>query len=111
MSQPALSNLLKRKWAPSLKTARAIADIDGHASLEAMIGPIEMTTSKPIKPVGVPFPNLEACISYWAARKQWSPWTIAAAKAGYFGAKDIDGPEWEAKLDALEALLGKGLGE
>ena len=113
ITQPALSNLLKNKWAPGIKTANHIAQLDGYSTLEGLIGPIEPPGGKvsPVPLASLPpetrYPNLEACLSYWRGRKAWSEWAIAVARAGYCGEKDLDGPAWEKALDEIDTKLKK----
>jgi len=42
---------------------------------------------------------------FYASSKHWSPWTVAAARAGFFGSTDFAAPEWAGKLDILEKAL------
>jgi transcriptional regulator with XRE-family HTH domain len=51
----------------------------------------------------VRYPSLEACIAFFHKRKQWEPWVLAAARAGYW-ADDCEPPDWEKRLDTLQAI-------
>lgn len=113
ISQPALSNLLHGKWAPGMKTATAIAQLDGYATLEGLIGPIVVAAPvaqrpPPSAPPEERYPRLEACLAYWSGQKTWSPWTVAAARAGFWGDADLTPQEWHERLDDLERILENG---
>lgn len=105
ITQPAVSALLKGRWKPGLSTARHIAAAVGM-QLEELIGDFEETTTvkRPSTPVS-PRPNLEVCVAFHAEKRTWSPWTLAAARAGVFGPTDFAAPEWSSKLDALESVM------
>lgn len=105
ISQPSLSNFLKGKWHPGMTTAKAIAHVNGM-TLEALIGEYSDPDESlhPTEPE-VRYPNLDVCLRFFSAEKTWSPWTIAAARAGFFGAADMPPPAWQEKLDALERAL------
>jgi transcriptional regulator with XRE-family HTH domain len=110
ITQPALSSMLKGRWKPGLTTANHIAEALG-VTLDALVGPHGGTTATQARDgvdEATPFPNMGVCLRFYQGQKSWSPWTIAAAKAGYFGAKDVAGPDWVERLDKLEMLLGKG---
>lgn len=114
LSQPSLSTMLKGKWRPGVTTARAIANLDGQ-TLEELLGDWQQEEQAPAPaaraPVTTPdrrYPNLSTCISFHLGVKHWSPWTVAAAAAGYYGDQDFPAPMWVAKLDELEAILAKG---
>ena len=66
-------------------------------------------TAKRVAPVPVliSFRNLDTCIQFYAATKLWSTWTVAAARAGYFGTSDFAPPEWATRLDKLESVLDR----
>lgn len=110
VSQQSISNLIKGSYSPGLKPARQLANLDGK-TLEQLVG--DYGADEPSSDGGntrVPsatsgFVNLDVCIQFHAATKHWSPWTIAAAKAGFFGLADFAPPEWVNKLDALEKAL------
>lgn len=117
LSQQSVSRLLNRDYKPSPRYVAEIAILDGKRSVEELVGPYVS-----VKPKGLPPPesaplllmarnamkNLETCISFYEVKKHWSPWTLAAARAGFFGAEDFPAPDWPAKLDVLERLLEKG---
>lgn len=105
LTQPALSNLLAGKWKPGMSTALAVAELDGQ-DLEDLIGPIHGDApSSTSLPSEESFHNVDVCVKFFGGRKTWSPWTIAAAKAGVYGDTDFPSPEWEPKLDKLEKAL------
>lgn len=112
LSQPALSNLIHGKWAPGIRTAQAIAQLDGYADVAGLIGPIVPQSKGSAVPSSAlsaeRYPNLEACIAYWAPSKVWSPWTVAAARAGYWGDADLSPQDWAGRLDELERILENG---
>lgn len=112
VSQQSASALLKGKYRPGVRVASNIANLDGK-TLKQLVGdfddpeptgpPIATATHAP----GQVFANLDVCLQFYASSKQWSPWTVAAARAGYFGNVDIPAPAWAAKLDMLERVLDK----
>lgn len=108
ITQQSVSNLLKGTYRPGLKVAQDIAILDGR-ELEDIVG--DYTRPSSVMPApgsnghGSPFANLDVCVQFFASTKSWSPWTIAAARAGFFGASDFAPPEWSGKLDALEKAL------
>lgn len=107
ISQPSLSALLAGKWKPGVSTAKAIAQVSGM-TLRDLIGDYDEPTAEQRMQQAAadnPFPNLDRCLAFYAATKTWSPWTIAAAKAGYFGPEDVAPPDWEHRLDALEQRM------
>ncbi len=111
VTQQTISNLLKGKYKPAIRVADEIATLDGHHSLDELIGPYGKDNGAHASGGSVapmkdePFSNLSVCIQFFAATKHWSPWTIAAARAGFFGTTDFPPPEWVAKLDSLEKTL------
>lgn len=110
LTQPALSNLLAGKWKPGMTTALAIAELDGM-ELRDLIGPLHGAEPPPSGTLPVlsddeRFRNIDVCVKFFGGKKNWSPWTIAAAKAGVYGDEDFASPEWEEKLDKLEKALG-----
>ncbi len=114
IAQPSLSALLKGKWKPGVKNAKHIAQLD-QRTLEDLIGPYADVEPPARRQKGASkmgeqamFPNLEVCIQFHSGKKSWSAWTLAAARAGYWGSQDIPAPDWEAKLDALEKTLDRG---
>jgi transcriptional regulator with XRE-family HTH domain len=112
ISQQSISNLLKRTYRPGLKVATEIAILDGRGSLEELVGVVAEAEppERSIVTLGGavddgPFANLTICVKFFASTKHWSPWTIAAARAGFFGNADFAAPEWASKLDHLEKAL------
>jgi DNA-binding XRE family transcriptional regulator len=110
VSQQSVSKLLKGEYRPGLKVATEIAVLDGKESLEDLIG--DFASPAPSSPAlaarndfASTFANLDICVQFFASSKHWSPWTIAAARAGFFGQADFAPPEWAGKLDALEKAL------
>ncbi len=111
ISQQSVSNLLKGTYRPGLKVATEIATLDGK-ELEDLIGDYAAPVHALHHHNGVSmgpstFANLDVCIQFHANTKHWSPWTIAAARAGFFGPTDYPAPEWTGKLDLLEKTLDK----
>lgn len=113
ISQQSVSKLLKREYRPGVRVASNIANLDGR-TLRDLVGDFEEedpmpTRSPPPGPAlpGAPsaFTNLDVCIQFHASTKHWSPWTIAAARAGFFGNSDFAAPEWAGKLDHLERAM------
>lgn len=117
VTQQTVSNLLRGSYHPGIKVARAIANLDGK-TLEQLIGD-DYARPQPQQPMllaepvtgygtsGAQFPNLTVCLQFHSGSKTWSPWTVAAARAGFFGNSDLPAPEWAAKLDHLEKALEK----
>lgn len=111
ITQPSLSALLHGKWKPSVTVAKAIAHLDSR-TLEDLIGPYgEPDQEKTDYTAAIahlpPYPNLEVCVRFFRTEKSWSPWTLAAARAGFFGDNDIPPPGWSERLDFLERSLDK----
>lgn len=110
LTQPSVSRLKKGLWTPGLTTARYIAQLEG-VTLEDLIGPVRLDDEPMAAAPGATlvldarFQNLEICVRFHADEKRWSPWTLAAARAGFFGEKDFAPTQWPPKLDALEAAL------
>lgn len=106
VSQQSISNLIKGTYSPGVKPARQLANLDGK-TLEQLVGDFGVEEGavgeRPVLATG--FANLDVCIQFYASTKHWSPWTIAAAKAGFFGLADFAPPEWVGKLDSLEKAL------
>lgn len=107
ISQQSVSNLLKGDYRPGFKPARAIANLDGKKLEQLLEGFALNDTPSSAPPGGSTFLNLDVCLQFYAATKHWSPWTIAAARAGFFGNADFAPPEWSGKLDLLERALEK----
>lgn len=112
VTQQTVSNLLKGTYHPGAAVAAAIANLDGQ-TLEQLVGDFNHPEPENVPapaPQSAPesFSNLTTCIAFYASTKHWSPWTIAAARAGYFGLADFAPPEWADKLDALERTMEKG---
>jgi DNA-binding XRE family transcriptional regulator len=111
VSQQTISKLIAGEYTPSPKIATEIAVLDGKETLEDLIGDFKEAEHAPAAiAAGLvaghdPFKNLTVCIDFHASTKHWSPWTIAAARAGFFGNSDFAAPEWASKLDALEKGL------
>jgi DNA-binding XRE family transcriptional regulator len=118
ITQQSVSNLLRGTYHPGIKVARAIANLDGK-TLEQLIGDYAQPEGAPMQlaeavalgyspaTTSQQFPNLTTCLQFHASSKHWSPWTIAAARAGFFGNADFAPPEWSGKLDHLEKALEK----
>lgn len=111
LTQPSISALLKRKWSPGISTARTIAQLAGK-KLEDLIGDFHPEPEARPAPGGIAhrhahhvLENLEACIRFYQGTRNWSPWTIAAAQAGFYGSVDPLAPDWAEKLDFLEKTL------
>jgi DNA-binding XRE family transcriptional regulator len=104
ISQQSVSKLLTGDYRPSLKVATEIAILDGKEDLEDLIGEFAKPNSGGSVELGS-YANLEICVQFHSATKQWSPWTIAAARHGFFGPTDFAPPEWPDKLDHLEKAL------
>ena len=113
VSQQTVSALLKGTYKPSLRVAKEISVLDGRNTLEELVGVYgtedvdERPATSAIAKGPDPYANLTVCIQFHAASKHWSPWTIAAARAGFFGNADFAPPEWAGKLDHLEKALEK----
>jgi transcriptional regulator with XRE-family HTH domain len=109
ISQQSASALIRGEYNPGLKPAKALANLEG-TTLEQLIGDYAETS---VQPGSGPthhsgsstFKNLDICIGFYASSKHWSAWTVAAARAGFFGQSDFAPPEWAGKLDALEKSL------
>lgn len=111
ISQQSVSKLLKGEYRPGIKVASEIAVLDGKEGLEELIGDFAMPATSPNAAYhaagGSSFANLDTCIAFHAPTKHWSAWTIAAARAGFFGNADFAPAEWAPKLDHLERILEK----
>jgi DNA-binding XRE family transcriptional regulator len=109
VSQQTVSKLIVGDYTPSPKIATEIAVLDGKESLEELIGEFPVVEAAPAAATGAvqsePFENLSTCINFHKSSKHWSSWTIAAARAGFFGNADFAAPEWTKKLDYLEKAL------
>lgn len=119
ITQQSVSNLVRGTYHPGIRVARAIANLDGK-TLEQLIGDYAVPEAAPAMSLAEavasgygpstaaqPFPNLTTCLQFHASSKHWSQWTIAAARAGFFGNADFAPPEWAGKLDHLEKALEK----
>lgn len=120
LSQQTISALLKGTYRPGVVPARAIANLDGKR-LEDLVGDfghvqitiVDQAAPSQIEPIALlgpgptpgNFKNLDVCLQFYAATKHWSAWTVAAARAGFFGNSDFAPPEWVGRLDKLEAAL------
>lgn len=108
ISQQSVSNLMRGTYRPGLQVATEIATLAG-VELEDLVGTYAASSPAAHHAAshgsGSPYANLDICIQFFASSKQWSPWTIAAARAGYFGNSDFAAPEWASKLDMLERTL------
>lgn len=110
ITQQSVSNLIKGTYHPGLKVAKDLAILDGK-ELDDLIGdyaesmPPAISTAAMISANGAAFINLDVCVQFHAGTRVWSPWTIAAARAGVFGSTDFPAPEWADKLDHLEKAL------
>ncbi len=109
VTQQTISSLVSPtgKYNPGMRVASAIANLDGQ-TLEQLIGEFTDPDAPVLMPTnGAPsgFANLDVCIQFHSSTKHWSPWTIAAARSGFFGSSDFAAPEWVAKLDTLEKAL------
>ncbi len=106
ISQQSVSNLLKGTYRPGVKVASEIALLDGR-ELEDLVGDFASPVAHPgtARDAVDGFANLTVCLQFYASSKHWSPWTIAAARAGFFGNADFAAPEWAGKLDVLEKAL------
>jgi DNA-binding XRE family transcriptional regulator len=112
VSQQTVSNLLRGTYKPSLRVADEISTLDGKNTLEELVGVYGKADEdegprkrRHAEDFGAAFANLDVCIKFHASTKHWSPWTIAAARAGFFGNADFAAPEWAGKLDHLEKAL------
>jgi DNA-binding XRE family transcriptional regulator len=112
ISQQSVSKLLKGEYRPGIKVATEIAVLDGKEDLEDLVG--DFATPSQVRsfqtmpaPASGSFANLDVCIAFHAPTKHWSPWTVAAARAGFFGQADFAPAEWGPKLDTLEKALDR----
>ncbi len=97
ITQPALSAMLSGKWSPGVTTAQHIAELDQLDLTELL--PDFKAPSK-----GVELPSLEKVIGYHEDEGRWSPWTLAAARAGFWE-QDASKADWIGRLDLLEKAL------
>ncbi len=107
ISQQSVSDLLKGSYRPGYRPARMLANLDGKKLEQLLEG---FSFEEPVQAETVrtgSFANLDVCIQFYASSKHWSPWTVAAARAGFFGGADFAPPEWAAKLDVLERALDR----
>jgi DNA-binding XRE family transcriptional regulator len=112
ISQQSVSKLLSGVYRPSIKVATELAILDDKESLEELIGEYATAAGSGLPPASQngssahePYPNLSTCVAFYSSKQKWNPWTIAAARAGYFGPSDFEAPDWKAKLDSLEKAL------
>lgn len=110
ITQQSVSNLMRGTYRPGLQVATELETLAG-IELEDLVGPFAApspaATHAATQAPQAGFVNLDVCISFHASSKHWSPWTIAAARAGFFGNADFAPPEWAGKLDLLEKALEK----
>lgn len=114
LTQPSLSALLRGQYKPGVSVARAIADLES-TTLEELIGcdwaerlrAQRGPNQRELSPGDGVYPNLSVCLAFHAGARQWSPWTIAAARAGLMGKTDYAPPEWPERLDLIERTLAK----
>lgn len=109
ITQQTVSTFIKGTYRPSIRVATDVALLDGK-TLEELVGDYGRPSAYPGShaPKGVDaseYPNLDACVRFFVANKTWSPWTLAAARAGFFGPSDHEPPQWAEKLDVLEKVL------
>ena len=106
MTQPSLSAYLLGKWRVGIEKAKGIAHLEG-VTLEELIGPYkkEKAALASKKKLRGDYPNLDTCIDFYATTHSWSPWTVAAAHAGFYGPEDFPPPKWAQKLDELEKVM------
>lgn len=106
LTQPSLSALLSGRWRPGLSTARAIAQLAGQ-TLEDLLGEDFHDEAPKASPSTGPYRNLSVCVEFHHGTREWKPWTLAAARAGFFGDGDFPPALWAEKLDKLEGTLEK----
>jgi DNA-binding XRE family transcriptional regulator len=116
ITQQSLSALIAGRYNPGLRVAVNLANL-AERKLEDLIGPYDTpsTPSTHEKP-GDQFlqpgmHNLDICVRFHLGVKAWSAWTIAAARAGFFGPADHHPSEWARKLDTLEGMMQKARAE
>jgi len=110
MSQSSVSAMLAGTYTPAPHFTENLATLAGYESLKEMIGPFAHPVSDeeedvPESSKSASFPNLRKCTDFHASAR-WHPWTIAAAKAGYF-TEDVAPDEWVKRLDSLEKSFAK----
>lgn len=104
ITQPALSAMLNGKWAPGVTTAQYIAELEQLDLAELL--PDFKAPPKTVAPAASDFPILERVVGYYEDEKRWSPWTLAAARAGFWE-NDVSKTEWVDRLDHLEKALAR----
>lgn len=108
ITQQSLSALLAGKYKPGVQVAANIANLAGQ-TLEDLVGPYAVpgadSSSSALPSSSRGMANLDVCIQFHRGMRAWSPWTVEAARAGYFGPSDFHPSEWPAKLDTLEQVL------
>jgi DNA-binding XRE family transcriptional regulator len=102
VAQQSLNGLIKRSWTPSVRAAHGIARASG-IELRDVVGNMPGVTDQTFDD----YPNLDVCVRFHTGEKTWSPWTLAAARAGFFGAQDWPARAWVERLDRLETALAK----
>jgi hypothetical protein len=107
ISQQSVADLIGGTYWPAPSKAEHLATLEKFESLEEMIGKYD-DVEAPVTPPTIKgkkgTARLEACLLFYQGTKQWSPWTIAAARARYFQ-DDVPAPAWAARLDKLESTL------
>lgn len=101
ITQPALSAMLSGKWSPGITTAQHIAELD-QLNLEDLLPNFKA----PPKGQTVEFPNLEKVIGYHEDETRWGPWTLAAARSGFWDS-DASKADWITRLDSLDKALAR----
>lgn len=107
LSQSSVSAVLNGKQTLSPERGELLAKLAGFPSLRDMIGDFGASAimGDATPPTGV-YPNLKTCIDFHG-EFTWPPWVIASARAGIFGADDVEPKEWARRLQELSAFIGK----
>lgn len=113
ITQPSLSALLRGQYKPGVSLAHAIADLE-PTTLEQLVG-VDWTGRFGAQRAARQraanregdnrYPNLSVCLAFHGGTRAWSPWTLAAARAGVLGETDYAPPEWAERLDLIERAL------